>query len=150
MIKILNRLLYDIIIVKKRIRIASAILLNENQDMLVVRKNNSRFYMLPGGKIEGTEELIDTLLRELNEELGLQLSSSEFSFLGTHETAAVNESNTLVEGNIFLLTSPLLVLPSHFAEIEEVCWINKRDHSNYQLAHLLKEFALPKWLAGFQ
>lgn len=135
---------------KKTIRIASAILLNENQDMLVVRKKHSKFYMLPGGKIEGDEKLIDTLIRELYEELELQFSSTDFTFLGTHETDAVNEKDTIVEGNIFLLKSTLDTLPAHFCEIEEVCWITKSNYSNYVLAHLLKEFALPRWLANFQ
>lgn len=135
---------------KKTIRIASAILLNENQDMLVVRKKHSKFYMLPGGKIEGDEKLIDTLIRELNEELDLKFYSTDFIFLGKHETDAVNEKDTIVEGNIFLLKSTLDKLPAHFSEIEEACWITKNNYSDYVLAHLLKEFALPRWLTNFQ
>jgi 8-oxo-dGTP pyrophosphatase MutT (NUDIX family) len=134
-----------------RIRISSAVLLNDTNDLLVVRKKNSSFYMLPGGKIDDGESLIQTLIRELHEELDLRFSEDSFTFLGTHETNAVNESNTIVEGNIFLLDKPLgLNNISHHAEIEEVIWISKKDYNDYQLAHLLKEFALPKWLADFK
>lgn len=132
------------------IRISSAILLNTNRDMLVVRKRNSKFYMLPGGKIEGAESLIATLIRELHEELNLSLSPDDFTFLGSHETAAVNEKNTIVQGNIFLLNKPLDELPINHAEIEEVCWISKSNYHTFQLAHLLEEFALPRWLANFK
>lgn len=136
---------------KNIIRIASAILLNANQDMLVVRKRNSLFYMLPGGKIEPNEQLIEALLRELEEELGLQFEPSNFTFLGSHETKAANEENTIVQGNIFLLDSALNFQNiQNRAEIEEVTCITKDNYMDFQLAHLLKEFALPKWLNDFQ
>ena len=137
--------------VKNTIRISSALLLNDNKDLLVVRKAKSAFFMLPGGKIEKDEDLIDTLLRELNEELNLQFVGEDFSFLGTHETSAVNEKDTVVQGNIFLLNKALVVESiTNRAEIEEVCWITKANYKDYQLAHLLKEFALPRWLADFK
>lgn len=134
----------------KKIKIASAVILNENKDLLVVRKRKSSFYMLPGGKIELNETLIDALLRELQEELNLALDADNFNFLGIYETNAANEINTRVEGNIFLLNTSLTDLPSSFAEIEEVCWISKSSYKDYQLAHLLKEFVLPKWLNDFK
>jgi len=134
----------------KKIRIASAIITNSQKELLVVRKRNSSFYMLPGGKIDGEETLVQTLLRELQEELDLVLAPEDFEFLGTHETKAANEQDTIVQGNIFLLKEPLNLSLNQHAEIEEVTWISKDNYTAYQLAHLLKEFALPKWLADFQ
>lgn len=136
---------------KKTIRISSAIILNSNNELLVVRKCNSSFYMLPGGKIEENESLIDALIRELKEELGLEFKGCDFTFLGVHETDAVNEPATIVQGNIFLLKTPLSVDKiANYAEIEEICWVAKSNYKEYQLAHLLQEFALPRWLADFQ
>lgn len=135
---------------KKTIHIASAIILNEKDEMLVVRKRKSAFFMLPGGKLEKDENLMDTLIRELNEELGLVFSDRDFTFLGTHVTEAANEQNTLVEGNIFLLNSRIeFTLIKSQAEIEEVSAISKTSYTSYKLAHLLKEFALPRWLSNF-
>jgi len=135
----------------KIIRISSAIIRNSKNDILVVRKHNSTFYMLPGGKIEINETLAETLIRELNEELGLKFEASDFTFMGTHETAAANESSTRVEGNIFLLDKNLDNDEiTNYAEIAEACWLSKSNYHNYQLAHLLKEFALPRWLADFK
>ena len=134
----------------KKIRIASAIITNSKNELLVVRKYNSLFFMLPGGKIAVNESIEETLVRELSEELDLDFKSDDFTFLGTHETAAANEEHTTVQGNIFLLIAPLDVAVIHHAEIEEVRWISKNNYSTYQLAHLLKEFALPKWLADFK
>jgi len=137
--------------VKTKIQISSAIIRNNAQDLLVVRKHKSSYYMLPGGKIEANETLIDALLRELQEELGIQFTASDFTFLGTHETEAANEAGARVEGNIFLLNAYLdKEQLANYAEIEEVCWVSKTNYQNYQLAHLLQEFALPRWLADFK
>lgn len=135
---------------KNKIYIASAIILNPHKDLLVVRKYKSTYHMLPGGKIEAGEEPIQTLVRELNEELSLQFAPEDFNFLGAHETAAANEADTIVVGNIFLLQEPLNFLVEASAEIEEVKWISKTNYSDFKLAHLLEEFALPKWLSDFQ
>lgn len=130
----------------KKIIIASALLLNADKELLVVRKQKSQFYMLPGGKVESKETYIQTLLRELKEELNLNLKESNFEYLGQHETEAVNEANTIVQGNIFLLQKPLTSLPEAHAELAEVKFISKAEHTEIQLAHLLEEFALPIWL----
>jgi 8-oxo-dGTP diphosphatase len=57
---------------QNKIVIASALLLNADNDLLVVRKKKSTFYMLPGGKVESNESYKDALLRELKEELELE------------------------------------------------------------------------------
>lgn len=134
----------------KKIRIASAIITNSNKDLLVVRKHNSSFYMLPGGKIAADETFEDTLIRELKEELALDLDAKDFRFLGTHETRAANEADTIVQGNIFHFNEPLDTHVTHHAELAEVVWITKENYTDYQLAYLLKEFALPTWLADFK
>lgn len=130
-----------------KIVIASALLLSANKDLLVVRKHTSNFYMLPGGKVEEGESFSQTLIRELREELGLNFTPEEFEYLGQHETSAVNEKNTTVQGNIFLLKHALDILPDAHAELAEVLFIPQQHYKNYQLAHLLQEFALPIWLA---
>ena len=130
----------------QKIIIASALLLNSQKELLVVRKFNSKFYMLPGGKIEQNETFVEALIRELKEELMLNFKEADFSYLGQHETMAVNEQKTIVQGNIFMLNKPLDLLPKANAELQEVRFLKKSNYKELQLAHLLKEFALPFWL----
>lgn len=129
-----------------KIIIASALIQNKQGELLVVRKRNSEFYMLPGGKVQNNETLIQALIRELKEELNMDFCEHDFSFLGQHESIAVNEKNTIVQGNIFRLNTSIDKLPDAFAELQEVLTINKNNYQDYQLANLLKEFALPIWL----
>lgn len=132
----------------QHIHLACAMICNQEGDLLVVRKTGSSFYMLPGGKIETNETAIAALLRELDEELGFQLQQADFVFLGQHQTQAANEANTYVLGNMFRLKQVINSTIQVQAELAEAVWISRESYTNYKLAHLLQEFALPRWLAG--
>lgn len=130
------------------IQISSAIITNDKDELLVVRKRGSTYYMLPGGKIEHAESLIAALLRELKEEINLKFEAQDFIYLGKHSTQAANEKNTRVEGNIFYLATGLHAAIQVHAEIEDAMWLNKAAYGTHKLAHLLEEFAIPRWLVG--
>ena len=51
------------------LQIAAACLFDERGRLLLVRKRNTRFFMLPGGKREADEDALSALERELFEEL---------------------------------------------------------------------------------
>ena len=54
---------------KTTLHIAAACLFDEQGRLLLVRKRNTRFFMLPGGKREADEDALSALERELFEEL---------------------------------------------------------------------------------
>lgn len=59
---------------------ASALIYNNEQNKILLFKVEGRnFYFLPGGRIEELEESIDTIKREIKEEIGWK--NLEFSFL---------------------------------------------------------------------
>lgn len=129
----------------KTIYLASAMITNASNHLLTVRKQGSTYFMLAGGKIESKETPIAALQRELKEELGLDIDLTRIHFLGTHQTQAVNEFNTLVHATVFHLELPTLsILPQ--AELEEVKWLTFDTYQQVPLANLLKEFVLPHWL----
>ena len=130
----------------KTLYLASAMLVDEANRLLTVRKKGSSYYMMPGGKIEAGETAVAALLRELREELGLCLGPEDVEFLGVHEAVAVNEASTNVQGNVFLVVLPAAMAIHAQAEIEELCWLTKENYQQYKLAHLLTEFTLPRWL----
>lgn len=125
--------------------LSCALITDHNNQMLTVRKKNSIYYMMAGGKINSNETPQQALKRELFEELNICIDFKELTYLGTHTTRAANEENTIVNATIYhLKTAHLDIKP--YAELEEVCWLNYTTYTNYPLAHLLKEFSIPFWL----
>lgn len=131
-----------------KIYLAGAMIVDPGNRLLVVRKKTSSYFMMPGGKIEKGELSSQALVRELKEELDLDIPLRELEYMGFHETEAVNEPDTLVRGEVFRIAfkNNLPIVPQ--AEIEEAIWITIDDYKNYKLAHLLQEFTVPIWLAG--
>lgn len=131
-----------------KIYLAGAMIVDPDNRLLVVRKKNSLYYMMPGGKIEKGELSSQALVRELKEELDLNISIRDFEYMGFHETEAVNEADTLVRGEVFKieLKEHLNIVPQ--AELEEAIWLTVDNYKQYQLAHLIEEFTVPIWLSG--
>lgn len=129
-----------------KITIASAMILNSKKEILLVRKKGSTYFQLPGGKVNNNETFIETLKRELFEEINLNIEEAKCIFLGNHETLAVNEKNTRVCGNLFEVIDTNTDNIQIKNEIEEMAWISQSNYKDYKWAHLAEEFILPIWL----
>ncbi|TBU99980.1 GNAT family N-acetyltransferase [Stutzerimonas kirkiae] len=125
----------------KTLNIASACLLDDENRLLIVRKRATRLFMLPGGKAEAGETPLQTLIRELTEELGVQMQAKDFQPLGHFQAEAANEPGFQVCAEVFV--APLRVPVKALAELEETGWLNWRETSREDLAPLLKEKILP-------
>lgn len=130
----------------KHICIASAVILNTNNELLLVRKKGSNYFQLTGGKRDPNETEIQTVIREIKEEIGLTVSMGELTYLGEHQTKAVNEIETIVHGSIFIVKIENVFTPIIANEIEEYVWLNKNNYTQYTWAHLAEEFVQPWWL----
>ncbi|SDG88514.1 8-oxo-dGTP pyrophosphatase MutT, NUDIX family [Pseudomonas flavescens] len=123
------------------LHIAAALLFDAAGRLLLVRKRGTGMFMLPGGKSDKGETPMQTLLRELHEELGLQLPESAFTALGHFSAAAANEANTRIEADLFRAPLPHPVQPA--AELEELRWLNACEPRTDDLAPLLRHQVLP-------
>lgn len=125
----------------KLLKIATACLIDDDHRVLVVRKRNTRLFMLPGGKADPGETPICTLLRELREELDLWMNASQLVFLGQFQARAANEPGHWVIAEVFVGKAPEAVRIQ--AEIEESGWITLKTEESQALAPLLRDKVLP-------
>ncbi|KIV61809.1 Nudix hydrolase [Pseudomonas sp. FeS53a] len=121
--------------------IAAACLIDADNRLLLVRKRNTRAFMLPGGKREPGESAHEALRRELQEELELSLPAEALSLLGSFRAAAANEPDTWVEAQVFVARLEQPVAPA--AELEELAWLAPGQPLPDTLAPLLREQVLP-------
>ena len=122
----------------KQITVAAGIVLNAKQQLLLVRKHNTRFFMQVGGKLEPDEAPEQCILREIAEEIGCQAKIVQA--IGRFETAAANEPDHLLVSHVFQVE--LDSAPQIAAEIAELKWIDLDDQTT-PLAPLTREIVLP-------
>lgn len=122
----------------KTITVAAAIILNEHNQLLLVRKQNTQYFMQVGGKLELNEAPDKTILREIKEEIGVDASINQF--IGRFETAAANEPNHLLVSYVYQID--LLGCPHVNAEIAEMKWIDLNEQS-ILLAPLTTQVVIP-------
>ncbi|WP_246153043.1 NUDIX hydrolase [Aeromicrobium fastidiosum] len=124
------------------IHVAAALAVDDRGRALMVRKHGTTMFMQPGGKIEPGEHPLDALRRELGEELGLDLPTASFTWVGTFEEDAANEPGHVVRAEVYSVTvdgaSPVAA-----AEIAECRWVDVADPGDIDLAPLSREALLP-------
>ena len=122
----------------KVITIAAAIILNEQNQILLVRKKDTDFFMHVGGKLKPNELPEAALSREVLEETGCEIEI--LSYIGKYETVAANELNhSLVS---YLYQVKLKSQPQVQAELAEMQWVDL-NHPALPLAPLTRDISIP-------
>ncbi|MBN9549019.1 MAG: NUDIX domain-containing protein [Alphaproteobacteria bacterium] len=127
----------------RTIRIAAAVIRDDDGRLLLVRKRGTSAFMQAGGKIEPGEQPAAALARELREELGILVDLGAASHLGSFSAPAANEPDARVEAELFELSITGEPVPA--AEIEEMIWLNPEMARCMELAPLTANIVLPRY-----
>lgn len=126
----------------RSIHVSAAVIVNDRDELLLVRKAGTTAFMQPGGKPEAGETPSETLSRELLEELGIAVEEGELRALGSFTAAAANEPGFLVVADVFVADIGGQV-PEIGAEIEELRWVTAADAERLEIAPLARDNFLP-------
>ena len=123
--------------------VVSAVVLRDDAGrVLLVRKQGTDRFMLPGGKIEPGESPDVTIRRECGEEIDVDLNPDRLKLLGMFSAAAANEPGLMVTGHIF--EHPSVAGARASGEIAELLWLDlPYDGSRDDLAPLFETKVLP-------
>src|SRR5699024_85251 len=121
------------------------------RELIMVRKAGTTSFMLPGGKPEAGETAEETIVREIEEGLGLSLLRESRRALGSFSAVAANEADHRVIGDVFCYEGlPYRLYVDdirHLAEIAEAGWFPidplPADTADRQFAPLTRNEVIP-------
>lgn len=109
--------------------------------MLTVRKSGTDKFMFPGGKHEPGESAIDAAVREVGEELAIQVRAENLHLVGTFSSDAANEPGHSVTATVYEHAYVPVADPA--AEIAELRWEDLSSDPADDLAPLLAHSVFP-------
>lgn len=126
------------------IKKVAAVIIKNDCILSVSKKKAPNFYILPGGKYEGTENDIEALSRELREELNVTISKMEF--FDDYEDISMLENEKL-----FLRTyiTEINGEPHPDNEIHNVKWIPIHANCNTEIGSGIAKFVISKLRGEF-
>lgn len=126
------------------IRKAAGILIKDKR-LLVVRSRGKDFFMSPGGKIEKGETPQGALIRELREELSIDVSPVALVHFGTFEAIATGTDKRVVMEVFSVPHWDGAVVPT--SEVEETRWIDGDSVQEIELSSIFLHDVLPRLCA---
>lgn len=104
--------------------------------LLCVRSKGKELYYIPGGKRDPGEEDQQTLIREVQEELGVTLQQETIMHVGTFEAEADRKAaGTIVRLTCYTADYEGTLQPD--SEIEEMAWLSYDDQEQVSIASRL-------------
>lgn len=109
----------------KEIDKIALIYLKDGKILSTLSKGKSTYY-IPGGKREGNESDIETLVRECKEELTIDIMEDSVKYYGTFEAQADGKAEgILVKMTCYIAEFKGEIKPS--SEIQEIKWLDYSD-----------------------
>jgi 8-oxo-dGTP diphosphatase len=109
--------------------------------LLIVREKNKIYFLMPGGRPARAERELDTLEREINEELACSLDRNSVIFLGEFSDQAASEKSAVVRVRLYSGCVKGDMSPS--SEIAELRWFDPKQDDPKVLAPSIRNKILP-------
>ncbi|MBC2607930.1 NUDIX hydrolase [Pelagicoccus albus] len=97
-----------------------------DRKILGARSKGKDVWYLPGGKREAGETDTETLVREVKEELAVEILADQAALIGVYEAQADGHAEGLIV-KMTCYSAPFKGTLKPSSEIEEITWLDSRD-----------------------
>jgi 8-oxo-dGTP diphosphatase len=121
---------------------AGGIILKDRR-LLVVRTRFKDIFNTPGGKLEAGETAAAALVRELQEEININVDEADLDTFGTFYAQASGQTSKSIRMDVFTVKTWRgdIIAAS---EIEEVRWIDSSDSETIPLGSIFHHEVIPR------
>lgn len=119
-------------------------LMVKDRKLLVVRTPGQDFFKASGGKLDPGESAQQTVVRELKEELNVDVVESDLELMDTFYVPALgkgHEGETL-RSDVFIVRE-WTGEPTPSREVEEIRWVESSDLAKIHFGNIIKLHAIP-------
>jgi 8-oxo-dGTP diphosphatase len=115
----------------------------QDRKLLFARAKDMDFFIDPGGKIEPGETAKQALVRELKEELDIEVDEGDLEVFGEFTAEAANHKGKTVHMQAFVVKKwQGAIKPS--AEVEELRWLTSDVPNDIQVGSIFGGKVLPR------
>lgn len=116
-------------------------ILIKNRRVLLHKSKRYNYFAAPGGRIEDGESPQRALIRELHEEIGLNLTEADLKPFGRFN-ATIRETGVPITMEVFLVkrwSGPI----NPQSEIKEIKWVNSAEAAKTDIASIFAHDVIP-------
>lgn len=111
-----------------------AVIVNDDQQLLLTKRNIAPFqglWVMPGGKIDLGESILQALHREVKEEVGLEVEVEDLIDVFEHLSPGEGNSHFII---LYYLCRPVVCDIRHNPfEIDEAHWVPREKFADYPM-----------------
>ena len=121
---------------------ASGIIVRDRK-VLATRSKGKSFFVQPGGKLEGDESEVEAVIRELSEEMGIQVREDDLEKLGDYYAEAAGQAGARLKLAAWIVND-FEGEPSPHSEVEEIRAFNSQIPEGVEVASILLHDIIPE------
>jgi mutator protein MutT len=115
----------------------------KDKKLLTVRSVGTKFFIDPGGKIEAGETAEQAVIRELKEEISIDVSPADLEPFGDFTAEAANHPGKQVHMQVFMVKKWQGEIKAA-SEIEELCWLSSATPDDVLVGSIYRHEVLPR------